>query len=372
MGVYSPRMDVQAVVPSGSSAVKANMPAAEERLELGLTGMTCAACSARIEKVLGRHLPLATLFQAPTVGRLAHILGEETTKDNWSSLVTIQAADQSVSSGKRPLFCVHAVGGNVIEYHDLARHLGPDQPFYAFQSVGLDGRQTPLKSIEEMASHYIKEMRVLQPSGPYLLGGHSLGGMVAFEMACQLHDQGERVDLLALLDSYPLGHFKLQPNSNSHTYVARRFARRMKCHLDNLLKLRGKEKLTYLINKLQFAPAKLKQQVWRRAYRLRRFNRALPPTLRNIEGLNFMAARNYVPRIYPGRVALFWASGDLTTSFDLLEGWRTLAAGGVDVHEISGNHINIINEPHVSVLADELQTCLDQVEESQSAAARAA
>ena len=85
-----------------------------------------------------------------------------------------------------------------------------------------------------------------------------------------------------------------------------------------------------------------------------------------------MAARNYVPRIYPGRVALFWASGDLTTSFDLLDGWRTLAAGGVDVHEISGNHINIINEPHVSVLADELQTCLDQVEQSQSAAARAA
>jgi thioesterase domain-containing protein len=141
----------------------------------------------------------------------------------------------------------------------------------------------------------------------------------------------------------------------------------MKCHLDNLLQLKGKEKFTYLVNKAQFAPAKIKQQVWRRAYRLRRFNRALPATLRNIEGLNFLAARNYVPRIYPGRVALFWASGDLTTSFDLLDGWRTLAAGGVDVHEISGNHINIIKDPHVRELAEELRGCLEQVQETQSA-----
>jgi len=136
----------------------------------------------------------------------------------------------------------------------------------------------------------------------------------------------------------------------------------MKCHFDNLRHLKGKDKVAYLIHKAQFAPAKLKQQVWRRAYRLRKFNRALPATLRNIEGLNFLAAREYVPRVYPGRVALFWASGDLTTSFDLLDGWRSLASGGVDVHEISGNHINIVQEPHVQALADELRLCLDRVQ----------
>jgi thioesterase domain-containing protein len=215
-------------------------------------------------------------------------------------------------------------------------------------------------------------MQMVQPAGPYLVGGHSLGGMIAFEMACQLRERGEQVDLVALLDAYPLGHYKLQPNADSHTYLARRFAKRMKCHFDNLLHLKGKEKFAYLIDKAQYAPAKMKQQVWRRAYRLRRFNRALPATLRNIEGLNYLAAREYVPRVYPGRVALFWASGDLTTSFDLLDGWRALAAGGVEVHEISGNHISIVQEPHVSALAEDLRVCLDQVQEKQSAAVRAA
>src|SRR5207244_4791795 len=140
------------------------------------------------------------------------------------------------------------------------------------------------------ATHYIKEMRQVQPAGPYLLGGHSLGGMIAFEMACQLHEQGEQVELLALFDAYPLGHYKLQPNANSRTYLARRFGKRMKCHLDNLLHLKGKDKVTYLFGKARFAPAKIKQQLWRRAYKLRRFNLALPATLRNIEGLNYLAA----------------------------------------------------------------------------------
>src|SRR5205807_4621015 len=142
---------------------------------------------AQIEEQLGKRLPLATLFQAPTVAQLAGILKKENAP-SWSSLVSIQTL-----GSRLPFFCVHAVGGNVLEYYDLARHLGSDQPFYGLQSQGLDGKQAPLTRIEEMAAYYIKEIRKVQPEGPYAVGGRSFGGIVAFEMACQLHAQGQEV-----------------------------------------------------------------------------------------------------------------------------------------------------------------------------------
>src|SRR6185295_16996263 len=133
---------------------------------------------------------------APTIAQLAMSLADSDTS-RWSSLVPIQT-----EGARPPFFCVHAVGGNVLEYYNLALHLGTDQPFYALQSRGLSGEQ-PQKTIEDMAAHYLIEIRQLQPEGPYFIGGRSLGGMIAYEMACQLHAGGEEVALLALLDSYP-------------------------------------------------------------------------------------------------------------------------------------------------------------------------
>jgi aspartate racemase len=339
--------------------------------ELGGHSLLAVRLFARIEKICGKHLPLATLFQAPTVAQLAELLHSEGWTAPWSPLVAIQPRTHS-EADRRPLFCVHPLGGNVIEYYDLARYLGPDQPFYAFQSVGLDGQHAPHTTVPEMATHYLKEMRRVQPAGPYLLGGHSLGGAIAFEMACQLQAAGEEVDLLALFDAYPIGHYKLQPNWNSRSFHARRYAKRLKCHIDNLRSLKGSSRLTYLAGKVKFAPDKIKQQIWRRAYRGGEFNSALPKTLRNIEGVNFLAAREFVPSVYAGGVTLFWASGDLTTSFDLVDGWHTLAAGGVELHEIPGSHINLLKAPHVQALADELRACLDQAQKNQLPGMRAA
>ena len=329
--------------------------------DLGGHSLLAVRLFAQIEKLFNRKLPLAILFEAPTIEGLAMVLREESAP-RWSSLVAIQPGGR-----KQPFFCVHAVGGNVLEYHDLARHLGPDQPFYALQSHGLDGKQTPLTNIEQMATLYLKELRAVQPHGPYLIGGRSFGGVVAFEMACQLQSAGEEVKLLALLDTYPLGHYKLLPSDDKRNSRSYRFAKKFESHTRNLGQLRFKRKLEYLWNKLRYVPAKTKGQVWGGVFKLyREGGRPLPRLLRNIEQINFAAARNYVPKVYPGKVTLFLASADLTAAYDLKEGWEALAGDGLEVHEIEGDHINIIKEPFVGQLAAELTSCLDKAQTTRS------
>jgi len=251
-----------------------------------------------------------------------------------------------------PFFCVHAVGGNVLEYYDLARHLGANQPFYGLQSRGLNGNEAPHERIDAMAAHYIKELRELQPSGPYFIGGRSLGGIIAYEMACQLRAQGHEVGLLALLDSYPVGYERLSLNGDSLNTKARHLQKRINAHLSNMNRLRLREKVAYLVDKSKYGPVRVKSKIWRTIYRsYQNLGRDLPRAFRDVEQFNWLAAKSYRPELYDGRVTLFWASQDLRAKFDMIEGWQALARDGMELHEIPGTHLDMIKEPHVGELA---------------------
>ena len=172
----------------------------------------------------------------------------QTTSPSRSSLVRIQ----SVGSN-RPFFCVHPAGGSVICYIDLARFLGLEQPFYGLQASGLDGQQEPYTQIEDMAAHYTEALRVVQPEGPYFLGGWSMGGIVAFEMAQQLQAQGQKIALLALIDTVATTS-GAQAEDEDEVVLLGNFAQNLglwwehlEFSLDSFLQLNLDERLAYVL-----------------------------------------------------------------------------------------------------------------------------
>jgi thioesterase domain-containing protein/acyl carrier protein len=154
-----------------------------------------------IEQTLGKRLPMSLLLQAPTIELLAEVLNREGCTIPWDCLVAIQPRGT-----KPPVFLVPGVGGNVLVFARLAKQLGREQPVYGLQARGLDGEAAPFARVEEMAAHYVEEIRRVRPKGPYLIGGTCTGGVVAYEMAQQLTARGEPV-VLAIIESWhPRSH----------------------------------------------------------------------------------------------------------------------------------------------------------------------
>ena len=317
--------------------------------ELGGHSLLAARLFAQIENRFGMHLPLVTLFQSPSIEQLANVLREYQPSGSWSSLVEIQP-----HGSRPPLFCIHAAGANVLIYRPIARHLGNGQPVYALQAQGLDGNKPPLRRVEEMAAHYIREMRSVQPAGPYYLLGASFGGLVIFEMAHQLLADGQEVALLAML------------NTNCPVFTP---TKRIKSHIGHLRHLGPRTYATEVVKGLQRRIGKsplastnnavspdpeIAKLLENRADR----DEALIRTLRAI----IEAENQYVPKgkIYPGRITLFWAMNSVQDVDDNRLGWRSLAADGLDVHTIPGNHTTIREEPNVRVLVDRLKLCLEK------------
>jgi len=316
--------------------------------ELGGHSLAAVRLFALIEKRLGKKVPLATVFQGATVEHLANILQQHTRAAPHSSLVAIQPG-----GNRRPLFLIHPAGGHVFPYVHLANCLSPDQPCYGLQARGLEQGQDPHKRIEEMAAHYINAIRTVQAEGPYLLGGWSMGGVVAFEMAQQLHAQGQRAALLAMLDTrIPTTHEEFADEDFEVTLLVdfvRYFGLSLDPH-DALVRLPKHELLQHVLEHAKRAglmPSDIE------------VSHAEP--FIELCKADFQATRNYQLHHYPGRITLFKAGQELAgIPSDPTLGWSEWAAGGVDVHVVPGNHATMVYKPHVEVLAETLRVCLDQ------------
>ncbi|MEM7130729.1 MAG: AMP-binding protein [Chloroflexota bacterium] len=168
----------------------------DDWFELGGHSLTAARLFLDIEKETGNRLPMSTLFQHKTIAQQARLIDKGADTLSWSSLVPIQP-----NGSRPPLFLMHAHGGNVIGYQELASYMDPEQPVYGLQAMGLDGKTIVKRSLAEMAAAYLAEVRSIQPHGPYYLAGFCFGGNTAFEMAQQLHASGEEVAFLAMVES---------------------------------------------------------------------------------------------------------------------------------------------------------------------------
>jgi aspartate racemase len=247
------------------------------------------------------------------------------------------------------LFLIHGVDGTVDRFQPLADRLDPEQPVYGLRAQALLGEKVALLRIEQLAAYYTQAIRTLGVSGPYHFLGFSFGGLVAFEMARQLHREGEMVGLLGMLDTLQMGsrHSSLQPAEAKATEAKR--ANPLTRHLTHLMRSGG----------LTYAKEKVQARILRGMYTfLDSAGRQVPGFLHCPSDINWFAAVNYTPQTYPGKVTLFEAavSGDGHRSTKNL--WGQLAGQGVDVIGISGQHENVLEEPHVSSLAAAITDCL--------------
>ena len=317
--------------------------------DLGGNSLAGVQLFSRIKTTYGLNMGLATLFEAPTIRQLAQLIRQASGSSHakpkpWSPVVPIQP------KGKRPpLYVISGLGGNVIKFHSLAFHLGEDQPMYGLLPRGLDGKDSFLTRIEDMAAYYVEAIRAVQPEGPYCLAGYSFGGIVAFEVARQIVALGGDVKFLGLFDTIEWHYAdkvdgSLRPGERIEVVTE---------HLRNILF--GEDRFAYFSNLLKAKLQRIKHRSMQTSDQL------VPQKVGGLEEANGYAAADYHPKVYPGKLTLFRSTKRaVQQGNDEYLGWGEFAAAGVQVHHVPGTHFNILQEPGVRVVAEKLRSCLER------------
>ena len=338
--------------------------------DLGGTSLLAVDLFAQVESRLGKSLPLTSLIEAPTIEQLASLVVGGADRD---SLVLIRDG-----GSLPPLFLVHDGDGETMLYRNLALRLSDEHAVYGLQPYSLPNVPMAHTRIDEMAAYHIGKMRSVQRRGPYLVGGMCAGGVIAFEIALQLQKHGENVALVAVIDAADVAATRRawrvagQRIRSFSAAIAQdqsvRFDRRVIALLKKVLG-KARNLSTYLVGQ------RLKK--WHNDIRMRRFRsgldrgRNLPSSLKNIpvRTVYLFAEETYRPDgIFGGNLVLFRAThGEghdeayVDRYLDPLLGWGRRAQRDVLVHDVPGGHSSMLQEPHVQVLADQLQMAIDDV-----------
>lgn len=297
--------------------------------DLGGDSLRALAMLVEVERRLGAVLPTSILVTADTIEALAAEIRRAAGGSRWRSLVPLRPGGSAP-----PLFLAHAAGGSILGYAALAERLAPDRPVYALQPpVAPPAGRLPIR-VEEIAAHFVREIREASPDGPYLLAGYSYGGLLAYEMALQLLREGARVPLLALLDTQrPL----------FRNFLAR--------HRRELARRTPVEALRYLIRK---SLGRVREE-WK-GLGLALFGNRRGPTSDPAEHRvrASFATRRYRPRPYPGRLLV--VEGAACRAAD----WCPLAFGPFEVRRIEcDDHARFMDPRNHEAIARILDAMMD-------------